>query len=88
MAALAPDIARRNENVRKRFTEGARSLLGILTKVIPGHSETAKREQAIATMAGLVGTLALSRAVDDPEFADEILKAGQMMFGNKKGCRT
>jgi TetR/AcrR family transcriptional repressor of nem operon len=33
-------------------------------------------------MAGLVGAVVLSRAVDDPEFADEILNAGQAFFGS------
>ncbi len=82
MAALAPDIARQSGPVRKRFSEGTRTLLDILAKAIPGQSDEARREKALATMAGLVGTLVLSRAVDDPEFADEILKAGQAAFGS------
>ncbi|TDQ30430.1 hypothetical protein DEV91_10850 [Phyllobacterium brassicacearum] len=45
--------------------------------------EAARREKAIATMAGLVGTLVFWRAVDDPEFADEILRACQVIFGSK-----
>lgn len=83
MAALAPDIARQSGAVRKRFTQGMRALRDILAKAIPGQSEAARREKALATMAGLVGTLVLSRAVDDPEFADEILRAGQTVFGEK-----
>jgi TetR/AcrR family transcriptional repressor of nem operon len=82
IAALAPDIARQSRPVRTRFTEGTRALLNILAKAIPAQSEAANRERALATMAGLVGTLMLSRAVDDPEFADEILRAGQVYFGS------
>ncbi|PSH64450.1 TetR/AcrR family transcriptional regulator [Phyllobacterium sophorae] len=82
IAALAPDIARQSGPVRKRFSEGIGTLLDILAKAIPGQSDAAKREKALTTMAGLVGTLVLSRAVDDPEFADEILNAGQAAFGS------
>ncbi|UXN64745.1 hypothetical protein N8E89_02590 [Phyllobacterium sp. A18/5-2] len=57
-------------------------MLDILAKAIPGQSDAAKREKALTTMAGLVGTLVLSRAVDDPKFADEILNAGQAAFGS------
>ena len=32
-------------------------------------------------MAGLVGALTLSRAVDDPKLADEILEAAANTFG-------
>jgi hypothetical protein len=32
-------------------------------------------------MAGLVGALMLSRAVDDAELSDQILKAAAAMFG-------
>ncbi|MEK1888179.1 MAG: TetR/AcrR family transcriptional regulator [Phyllobacterium sp.] len=83
MAALAPDIARQSGRVRERFTRGTSALLDILARLVPGASAGAKRERALATMAGLVGTLVLSRAVNDPEFADEILAAGQAAFGKK-----
>ncbi|MBZ9655409.1 TetR/AcrR family transcriptional regulator [Phyllobacterium lublinensis] len=83
IAALAPDIARQKETVRARFTQGTQSLLRVLAKAIPGQSEAARREKAIATLAGLVGTIVLSRAVDDPKFADEILHAGQEVFSRK-----
>ena len=36
-----------------------------------GH--TPARERAIATVSTLVGALIISRAVDDPELADEVL---------------
>jgi TetR/AcrR family transcriptional regulator, transcriptional repressor for nem operon len=34
-----------------------------------------RRRKAIATMAELIGTLILARAVDDPVLSDEILDA-------------
>jgi TetR/AcrR family transcriptional repressor of nem operon len=81
MALLAPDIARQGGVVQTRFTEGTKRLLEILSDLVPGRSKAKKRQKALATMAGLIGAVVLSRAVDDPEFADEILDAGQAFFG-------
>jgi TetR/AcrR family transcriptional repressor of nem operon len=81
MALLAPDIARQGGVVQTRFTEGTKRLLEILSGLVPGRSKAKKRQKALATMAGLIGAVVLSRAVDDPEFADEILDAGQAFFG-------
>jgi len=48
---------------------------------MPGRSAAARRERALTTMAGLVGALILSRAVDDPKLSDEILDAASTAFG-------
>ncbi|QND53782.1 TetR/AcrR family transcriptional regulator [Phyllobacterium sp. 628] len=85
MAALAPDVARRGGAVRSRFTEGTKSLLGILVNAVTARSKARQREKAIAIMAGLVGTVVLSRAVDDPEFSAEIKRVGQQVFGEQEG---
>jgi TetR/AcrR family transcriptional regulator, transcriptional repressor for nem operon len=82
MAMLAPDIARQGGTVQTRFTEGTKRLLEILSNLVSAQSKAKKRQKALATMAGLVGAVVLSRAVDDPEFADEILNAGQAFFGS------
>ncbi|MGH7002980.1 MAG: TetR/AcrR family transcriptional regulator [Alphaproteobacteria bacterium] len=81
MAMLAPDIARQGGAVQTRFTEGTKRLLEILSELVPGQDEARKRQKALATMAGLVGAVVLSRAVDDAQFADEILSAGEAFFG-------
>jgi TetR/AcrR family transcriptional repressor of nem operon len=41
----------------------------------------ARRQKALATMAGLVGALTLSRAVDDPALSAEILEAAAATLG-------
>ena len=41
----------------------------------------ARRQKALATIAGLVGALTLARAVDDPKLSDEILEAAAATFG-------
>jgi TetR/AcrR family transcriptional regulator, transcriptional repressor for nem operon len=74
VAALGSEIARQPRAVRRAFTEGLRSRVDVLVKLLPGRA-AARREKALATVAGLVGALVLSRAVDDPKLSDEILEA-------------
>jgi TetR/AcrR family transcriptional repressor of nem operon len=66
--------------VRRAFTEGFRARVDAWLKLVPGRSAAARREKALATMAGLVGALMLSRAVDDPALSDEILEATATAF--------
>jgi TetR/AcrR family transcriptional repressor of nem operon len=81
LAALGSDVVRQPRAVRRAFTEGLRSRLDTLRTLLPGRSPAARREKALATMAGLVGALMLSRAVDDPKLSDEILEAAAATFG-------
>jgi TetR/AcrR family transcriptional regulator, transcriptional repressor for nem operon len=74
-AALGSDIARQPRSVRHAVTEGLRGTIDRLLSLMPGRSAAIRRKRAMATMSGLVGALILSRAVDDPELADEILQA-------------
>src|SRR5690349_9507943 len=64
-AAVGSDMVRQPRTVRHAFTEGFRATIGKLVRMVPGRSAEARREQALATMAALVGALILSRAVDD-----------------------
>jgi len=73
-SALGSDAARQPRAVRRAFTDGFRARIDALLRLVPGRSAAARREKALATMAGLVGALILSRAVDDPALSDEILE--------------
>jgi TetR/AcrR family transcriptional repressor of nem operon len=80
-AALGSDIVRQPRTVRHAMTEGLRTMIDKLVRMLPGRSPQARRERALATMAGLVGALILSRAVDDSELSDQILEASAKAFG-------
>jgi TetR/AcrR family transcriptional repressor of nem operon len=82
-AALGSDAPRQPRAVRRAFTDGFRARVDALLKVVPGRSAAARREKALATMAGLVGALMLSRAVDDPALSDEILQSTATEFGRR-----
>ena len=79
-AALGSDVARQPRSVRHAFTEGLRLRVDNLARLLPRRS-AARRRKALATIAGLVGAMILSRAVDDPELSDEILDATAASLG-------
>ena len=79
-AALGSDVVRQPRSVRHAFTERLRLCIDDLARVRTGRS-AARRRKALATMAGLVGALILSRAVDDPRLSDEILEATAASLG-------
>jgi TetR/AcrR family transcriptional repressor of nem operon len=87
LAALGADAVRQPGAVRRAFTEGIRSTVAMLSMIAPGGSNTAQREKALATLAGLVGALTLARAADDPTLSDEILDAALAIFGGKSRRR-
>jgi TetR/AcrR family transcriptional regulator, transcriptional repressor for nem operon len=80
-AALGSDVARQPPSVRRAFTERVRAKIDLLRRVVPGRSAAARRDKALATLAGMVGALILSRAVDDAVLSEEILAAAATIFG-------
>jgi TetR/AcrR family transcriptional regulator, transcriptional repressor for nem operon len=81
LAALAPEVARQGEGARHALAVHVREQIGRIAAWLTGQDEAARRRRAIATLAGLVGALALARAVDDKDLSDEILAAGRAEFG-------
>jgi TetR/AcrR family transcriptional regulator, transcriptional repressor for nem operon len=75
MAAIGSEIARQGPHVRRAFTDELRPFLDYLSRSIHGNSTSLRRQKALATYAGLVGALIVSRAVDDPDLSNEILSA-------------
>jgi TetR/AcrR family transcriptional repressor of nem operon len=75
MAALGSEIARQAPPVRRAFTDELRPFLDYLSHIVQGSSNNLRRQKALATYAGLVGALIVSRAVDDPDLSNEILSA-------------
>lgn len=75
LAALGAEAARHGLPVRSAFTQGVRSAVDMLTRLLTGKSKRAKRERALAIYASMVGALVLARAVDDAELSDEVLQS-------------
>jgi TetR/AcrR family transcriptional regulator, transcriptional repressor for nem operon len=79
-AAVGSDVVRQPKSVRHAFSEGMRRRVEALQGILPGRA-AARRRKALAMMAGLVGALILSRAVDDLALSDEILEATAATLG-------
>lgn len=75
LAALGAEAARHGSPIRAAFTQGVRSVVDMLTQLVPGKAKRAKREKALAIYASMVGALVLARAVDDAELSEEILQS-------------
>ena len=80
IAALGGDVGRQGSSVRRAFTAGLRPMIDFLTRYAAGRSKNAKRERALVTLATLVGTVMLARAVDDADLSDEVLRAARATF--------
>lgn len=79
-AALLPEISRQEPATRRVYTESVQRLVAALETQLSDIPKGPKaREIAIATMGLLVGTLQMSRAVDDPSLSKDILEAGAHM---------
>ena len=62
--------------VRERFTDGLRAIVKRLASRMDSALKQRQRyEEALATVASLVGALVLARAVNDPKLSDDILRA-------------
>src|SRR5262249_22267435 len=79
--SLAAEAVRQPPSIRAAFTKGLRDFIDILATFVSGRSATARRERALATMSGMVGTMVLARAANDPVLSTEILKGGAKTFG-------
>ncbi|NOJ39671.1 TetR/AcrR family transcriptional regulator [Bradyrhizobium australiense] len=76
-AALLPEIARQPHSVRKAYTARLRTLIRQLARRLPQDNAIPEsQDTAIAILAVFIGTLQLSRAVDDPALSDAMLAAG------------
>ena len=75
-AALCCEISRQSQGVRERFTAGVRGMAGWLSgRMGSGIKQRQRDDEALATLASLVGALVLARAVNDPKLSDDILRS-------------
>jgi TetR/AcrR family transcriptional repressor of nem operon len=76
VAAFCCEIPRQSQAVRERFTAGLRGMARWLaSRTGSGIKQRQRDEEALATLASLVGALVLARAVSDPRLSDDILRS-------------
>ncbi len=70
MPALASDMARQPAAARRAYTKGVRDAVRRIRELAPAADPKAH----LALLAGMVGALALSRAVDDEKLSEAVLR--------------
>jgi TetR/AcrR family transcriptional repressor of nem operon len=76
LAALCCEMPRQSRAVRERFTAGLRGMVGQLSDRMSSEKKQRQRdEEALATVASLIGAVVLARAVSDHKLSDDILRA-------------
>jgi TetR/AcrR family transcriptional repressor of nem operon len=80
ISACVSDLWRQDEAIAAAFADGFRRLLDVLEGTFPEDvPPDAARRRAITLFAGMVGTVALARAVEaaDPDLSRELIAAGR-----------
>ena len=80
-AALGSEIARAPKAVRKVVTKAASARIQTLSRSAAGTTTKSRRRAAIAGWSAMIGAVLLSRIVDDPRLADEILTETRAAIG-------
>lgn len=75
VTTLAGDVARSNDRARSAYTRQVGTYLKLLTKLIAGDKQKARRIKAITALSTLVGAVSMARAVNDEKLSREILKS-------------
>jgi TetR/AcrR family transcriptional repressor of nem operon len=75
LAALGSETARQTPEVRRATTQHVKAMVDLVARQSPDRGQSAAHERALLTVAAMVGTLVLARAVDEPALSDGFCKA-------------
>lgn len=75
LAALGSETARQAPEVRRATTQHIKAMVDLVARQSPDWGQPAAHERALLTIAAMVGTLVLARAVDEPALADKLREA-------------
>jgi TetR/AcrR family transcriptional repressor of nem operon len=71
-AALVSEMPRQDPEVRHAATRRVKELIDLVARQSPDWGQPGAHENALVTVATMVGALALARAVSDPKLADDL----------------
>jgi TetR/AcrR family transcriptional regulator, transcriptional repressor for nem operon len=75
LAALGSETSRQAPEVRRVTTRHIKAMVDLISRQSPDWGQAAAHEQALVTLATMVGALLLARAVDEPALSDSLLDA-------------
>jgi AcrR family transcriptional regulator len=76
-APLGADIARSSPKARRAFAKKLERMIDMVAGYLPNDSPQQARQIATGTIATIVGTVVLSRAVGSSKLSNDILVAGR-----------
>ncbi|WP_233808240.1 TetR/AcrR family transcriptional regulator [Paraburkholderia sp. HP33-1] len=80
VSALGSEMPRQAPVVRRAATRRIKQMIDVVARQLPDWGQPGAHEQALLTVATMVGTLVLARAVDDPKLSDSFLEAALKKF--------
>ena len=75
IAALGSEMPRQSPEVRRAATLRIKEMIDLVARQSPDWGQPGAHERALASVASMVGTLMLARAVDDPALSDALCSA-------------
>ena len=79
-AALGSEMPRQAPEVRRAATRRIKEMIDLVARQSPDWGQPSAHEHALVTIATMVGTLVLARAVDDAKLADALREASLKHF--------
>jgi TetR/AcrR family transcriptional regulator, transcriptional repressor for nem operon len=75
LSALGSETVRQAPEVRRATTQHVKAMVDLVARQSPDWGQPAAHERALLTIAAMVGTLVLARAVDEPALSDGLREA-------------
>ena len=86
VAALGAETVRQGPEVKRVMTRRVKELADLVARQLPTWGEAAAHEDALATVAAMLGALIIARAVDQPALAKSVREATKQLI--QRGVRT
>jgi TetR/AcrR family transcriptional regulator, transcriptional repressor for nem operon len=80
VSALGSEMPRQAPVVRRAATRRIKEMIDVVARQLPDWGQPGAHEQALLTVATMVGTMVLARAVDDAKLSDNFLEAALKKF--------
>ena len=75
VSALGSEMPRQSPEVRRAATLRIKEMIDLVARQLPDWGQASGHERALVTVATMVGTLMLARAVDDAALSDALCNA-------------
>lgn len=85
VAALGSEMPRQAPGVRRTATRRIKEMIDVVARQSPDWGQPGAHEHALVTVATMVGTLLLARAVDDPKLSDALRDAALKHLARSDG---